>query len=181
MNRKARRLACIALTAVVVTAACGPRALGVSPSEQPAAQTGAAVASRPALENKTLPSRPDASATTETMGPWLRPLAALGLVVGIILILRYVLGRWGKAMPAGSAGPVEVVSRTPLPPRGQLLLVRLGRRLVLVGAWNGGATALSEVTDPREVAELLAAAGKRPPQAAGAAAAECSSDKKDSR
>ena len=179
MNRHTRLLAGVALTAVVVIAALGPRALGVSPSDRPAAQTGEA-ASRPALENKPLPSRSDTSETAEMIGSWLRPLAALGVVVVIILILRYVLGRWGKVMPVGSAGPVEVVCRAALPGRGQLLLVRLGRRLVLVGAWNGGATVFSEVTDPREVAELLVAAGKKPPQAVGAVT-ECSSDKKDNR
>jgi flagellar biogenesis protein FliO len=106
---------------------------------------------------------------------WARPVLALGLVAGLIWVLRCLLRRWGKALPGASGGVIEVVGRAPMSPRSQLILVKLGRRLVLVGAWHGGAAALSEVTDSQEVAELLAAAGKAPASTGGGTVAQKSS------
>jgi flagellar protein FliO/FliZ len=88
--------------------------------------------------------------------PTLQTLLALAVVIALIYACRYVLRRLGKGTPLGGAdsGVIEVLSRTGIGARQQLLLVRLGRRLVLVGCWPGGMAGLSEITDPAEVSAL---------------------------
>jgi hypothetical protein len=50
---------------------------------------------------------------------------------------------------------VQVLTRSHLSPRQQLLLVRVGRRLLVVSDCNGQLNSLSEITDPDEVAALV--------------------------
>ncbi len=81
---------------------------------------------------------------------------ALALVIALILFLK-----WGSkkvfAMPnaGGANGLMQVVSRTALAPRQQLLMVRVGRRLMIVGDSGGRLSSLGEIGDPNEVATLL--------------------------
>jgi flagellar biogenesis protein FliO len=91
----------------------------------------------------------------ENPGGWLRTLGALAVVAGLIFAARWLLRRWHLAGPAGQAGPMEVLARATVSPRQQLLLVRLGRRLVLVGAGGGTMSTLAEVSDQAEVDELM--------------------------
>jgi flagellar biosynthetic protein FliO len=86
---------------------------------------------------------------------WLRTLGALAVVAGLIFAARWFLRRWGVAAPAGQAGPMEVLARASVAPRQQLLLVRLGKRLVLIGAGGGTMTTLAEVSEEAEVDELM--------------------------
>jgi flagellar biogenesis protein FliO len=88
--------------------------------------------------------------------PTLQTLLALAIVIALIYVSRYVLRRLGKGGPQGGtdSGVIEVLSRTGIGARQQLLLVRLGRRLVLVGSWPGGMAGLSEITDPAEINAL---------------------------
>jgi hypothetical protein len=51
---------------------------------------------------------------------------------------------------------MSVVGRAALTPKHSMALVRLGRRFVLVGISADRMSALSEITDPEEVAELAA-------------------------
>lgn len=88
--------------------------------------------------------------------PTLQTLLALAIVIALIYACRYVLRRLGKTTRMGGAdsGVIEVLTRTGIGARQQLLLVRLGRRLVLVGCWPGGMAGLSEITDPAEINAL---------------------------
>lgn len=86
---------------------------------------------------------------------WLRTLGALAVVAGLIFAVRWLLRRWGASGQAGQAGPMEVLARASIAPRQQLLLVRLGKRLVLIGAGGGTMTTLAEVSDEAEVDELM--------------------------
>jgi flagellar protein FliO/FliZ len=86
---------------------------------------------------------------------WLRTLGALAVVAGLIFAARWFLRRWGASAPAGQAGPMEVLARASVAPRQQLLLVRLGKRLVLIGAGGGTMTTLAEVSDDAEVDDLM--------------------------
>ena len=87
----------------------------------------------------------------------LQTLTGLGIVVVLIFLTRVVLRRFGRPMGAPrTTGPVELLSRTRVSPRQELLLVRLGRRLVLVGCSPEGFSALSEVADADEQAGITA-------------------------
>jgi flagellar biogenesis protein FliO len=87
---------------------------------------------------------------------WLRTLGALAAVVGLIFGARWALRRWSPA-PTGpkKGGPITVVARTGVGGRQQLVLLRLGRRLLLIGNGPSGMTTLAQVTDADEVAELM--------------------------
>lgn len=111
------------------------------------------------------PARPDASESRRvgrdggsSLWGWLRTLAALALVVGLIFAIRWVLRRLGPGAkaPAGSE-TLKVLARSSLSARHQLYAVRFGRRVVLVGMGPEGLTALGEITDADEIAESFGA------------------------
>ena len=108
--------------------------------------------SRDSVENK--PVSPGSQ-----RGMWtslLRTLMALGVVAGMIFALRFLLKRFGGGWHGRRrSAPMSVLARTGVSARQQLLLVRLGRRLVLVGSGPEGMAPLAEVNDPAEVAELV--------------------------
>ncbi len=92
------------------------------------------------------------------LGGYLQTLAALALVVALIFLARFLIRRFGQSAKAPARdGPIEVLARTTIALKQQLLLVRLGTRLVLVGSAAGGLSALCEVTDAEEVDQLLKA------------------------
>jgi len=100
--------------------------------------------------------------------PWVQSLLALALVVALIFALRYVLRRLGGGGGlAGRTKVIDVVARTNLAPKYQLFLIRLGQRLILVGAGPEGLASLAEVTDPQEVSSLVEAAAPSPAVGAG--------------
>jgi flagellar biogenesis protein FliO len=100
------------------------------------------------------PARKDDTA----LDGWPRVLIALGVVVLLIFLARYLIRRAGKtAGRTGQRGPVQTLWRTNLSIKHQLFLVRLGRRLLLVGSAGGGLTTLCELSDPQEIAEALSA------------------------
>ena len=137
-------------------------------AQPPASQPLAAVP-RSAIDQRLICRDPprggptEASASAES-APALTPptfnlprvLGALTLVLGLIFVLRYVLRRsiHAGALP-GATNAVQVLTRSPLSPRQQLLLVRVGRRLLVVSDCNGQLNSLSEITDADEVAALV--------------------------
>jgi flagellar biogenesis protein FliO len=85
-----------------------------------------------------------------------RVLGALAVVIGLIFLLRW-LGKRFSVLPTAqrSSRVVQVLSRSVLSPKQQLVLVRVGQR-VIVAADNGSQlSSLSEITDPDEVASLI--------------------------
>lgn len=85
-----------------------------------------------------------------------RTLVALAIVVALIFTARFFLRRFGVAGRGHNlSDTIDVVARTRVSPRQQLLLVRLGERLILVGNGPEGMSRLAEITDPSEVANLL--------------------------
>jgi flagellar biosynthetic protein FliO len=108
---------------------------------------------------------PDDDKTTQnTDQPWgfeqvAQTLVALGIVVGLIFAARWGLRRLGRhGGMGGDSELMQVLARSSVGPRMQLMLVRLGRRLVLVGSGPEGLTRLTEITDPAEVSSLVASA-----------------------
>jgi len=95
------------------------------------------------------------SLTTEAAG-WARLVLSLAIVLGLIFALRPVVRRiMGAAAPNRTSRAIQVVSMHPIAPRQQLMLVRVGKRLVLVGNSGTAMNALCELTDPDEIASLL--------------------------
>ena len=88
----------------------------------------------------------------------LQTLLALGVVIVLIFLTRWVLRRMGPRRLAGGSGVMQVLASAPLSGRGQMILVKLGTRLVLVGIIGQTMTALTEITDPSEAAAVAAAA-----------------------
>lgn len=91
-------------------------------------------------------------------GGWvLNTLAALGLVIGLILLLRWGWTKMGGVAIARSSPVVEVLSRTSVAPRNHVLLVRVGGRILILSDSSSGLRTLANIDDPDEVANLLEA------------------------
>ena len=152
--------------------------VGSPPQPDVAAQTGAPGTLPDAAESGRFgddtplgPRRPGRSPDTQVNADsaepqwWLRTLAALGAVIGLILLLRAVMSKASGRPVATTASPVfEVLTRTSIAPRNHLLLIRLGQRILVVGQSPAGLHTLANMDDGEEGAELLrtiTAAGER--------------------
>jgi flagellar biogenesis protein FliO len=94
----------------------------------------------------------------KSYSPW-RMLGALLLAIGGIIGVAKLLKSLGMS-PLGSTKPLpgtvcEVLGVTQLPQRHTLYLLRLGRRILLLGSTGENLTILSEMTDPEEVASIV--------------------------
>ncbi len=107
-----------------------------------------------------LPARQEA-ATSFWPGWEVLPLA---IVVALILGVAWVVKRF---MPASrmltGAGVLEIVARLPLSGKQSLLLVKMGRRLILLGVTAERITSLDVLDDPEQVAPLLGELASRRP------------------
>lgn len=84
-----------------------------------------------------------------------RVIASLGIVLGLIFVLKWIVSRSLGVTPAARPNSaIAVLSRTPLSPKQQLVLVRVGQRLVLIADSGTQASTLCEISDPDEVAQL---------------------------
>lgn len=92
-----------------------------------------------------------------TDGGWLlNTLAALGVTIGLMLVLRaLVLRSTGRSTSKVNASVVEVLSRTTLAPRNQVMLLRVGQRVLVVSESTNGVQLLADIHEPEEVAALL--------------------------
>ncbi len=97
-----------------------------------------------------------------------RLLLALGLVLGAILLLRWI-GQRVLLKNGGLRGnkAITVVSRSVLSPKQQVIMLRVGKRLIVVGDSGGQMSPLCEISDPDEVAGLIGETGKEPEGKAG--------------
>jgi len=84
-----------------------------------------------------------------------RVVGALGVVIGCIFIVRFAGKKFLGLQTTGSGGGVvQILSRTPISPRQQLMLIQVGRRIVLVANCGAAMNALCEISDADEVAAL---------------------------
>jgi flagellar biosynthetic protein FliO len=84
----------------------------------------------------------------------------MGIALAIVLAAMYVAHVvWKRlGMPGATNrnnGSLQVVSRLNLSPKQQLILVRVGRRVVLIGNSGAQLSTLCEIGDPEEAAGLL--------------------------
>ncbi len=150
--------AALLITAVVLCASAMGQTtkLTTQPTTPPTTQAGASDMSQRLIgpsDGKRISTGPKSPWTQ-----WGRTLGALALVVVLIFAARIMLKRFGPISGQQRRDMLDVLARATVSPRHQLLLVRLGRRLVLVGQSPTSLTTLSEVTDPDEVAALIEAA-----------------------
>ena len=142
--------AALLITAVVLCASASGQ------TTQPTTQAGASdMANRKVGPSD---SRKIESGSQDPWTQWGRTLGALALVVVLIFAARIMLKRFGPVSGGQRRDMLDVLARATVSPRHQLLLVRLGRRVVLVGQSPASLTTLSEVTDADEVASLIEAA-----------------------
>ena len=81
---------------------------------------------------------------------------ALAIVLGAIYVTNRVWRKMGMPGAGGRAsGSLQVVSRLSIAPKQQILLIRVGRRLVLVGNTGTNMSALTEIVDPEEAGGLI--------------------------
>ncbi len=106
------------------------------------------------------PSKPDLSTDDSTgSGGTLQMLLSVGssllIVIGLFLGTAWCYRRTlNTSMGSLPKQVVQVLGRTALAPRQQLMVVRFGSKLVLVSLVQGEARTLSEITDPLEVDQL---------------------------
>jgi flagellar biogenesis protein FliO len=157
------------------------RPVPVSPSASPLDQLAASAppaANLPpvaAAARESLPLGPAHQAAAEpapsTAKPGLldhwavRTVGALAIVIGLILLSKKLLvgisratGGVASQFGAGGRAPsgvLEILGRYPVTRGHTLVLLRMDRRVLLLGHSSGGFTTLAEVADEEEVASLL--------------------------
>lgn len=126
---------------------------------------------REALPLSSAPNRDVASASRAEASPIFGPrsilqtLAALGVVLALIFLLRACIRRLAgsgigvaaKLGPGGRApsGVLEVLGRYPVARGTTLVLLKIDRRVLLLSQSADGFQTLCEITDPEEVASIL--------------------------
>ncbi|MHC5004548.1 MAG: flagellar biosynthetic protein FliO, partial [Planctomycetota bacterium] len=87
-----------------------------------------------------------------------RVLGGLAAVIGLIVLLRLALRRAAGPLGGGGrpSGVLEVLARYPVGRGQQLILLKVARRLLLVHQSGPAMRTLSELSDPEEVAVVLA-------------------------
>jgi flagellar biogenesis protein FliO len=134
-----------------------------------AASVAPAQTTRPVVDDpyQNMPLPPRREATTQAAAPGAvsksgdifdtrRLVLALAIVLGAIFVSHQVWKRMGMPGVAGRvSGALQVVSRLTIAPKQQVLLLRVGRRLVLVGNSGTQMNSLCEIADPEEAALIL--------------------------
>lgn len=118
--------------------------------EQPSSRT------RTLLQPKSGSAKEIHSASGSTFQMLISVASSLAIVVGLFVGLA-MLYRKSMAASLGKSLPknvVQVLGRTALAPRQQVVLLRFGSKLVLVSMIQGEARTISEITDPLEVDQL---------------------------
>jgi len=107
-------------------------------------------------------------------GPWpfwdaLPLLAVLAMIGAVALLVK-------RFMPARrlltGAGVLDIVARTPLSGKQSLVLVKMGRRLILLGVSPDRVSALDVVDDPDQVATLIGEVASQKPDSMSTAFAD---------
>ncbi len=174
----------LALVVLALVAAAPSPALASPPPADAAADPWTSTGAAPRMDGRPLLRRAAPSesagasertaATRTAAGDWLRTTLALGGVVALIVLLswgyRALSGAGGRlpfAFRGRSPAALELVGRMSLSPRQTLCLVRVGPRLVLLGATPTAIHALDVIGDA-DVAASVTGQARR----AGGAAAE---------
>ncbi|GEM_PF-2667534 len=131
---------------------------GASTDNQPRREDQAPAKVLPPRSTQPGSARSTSHRTTLHMpeGAW-QTIGALGVVVGLIVLLRTLMTRFGGPLGRARApsGIVEVLGRYPLTRSQTLLLLKVDRRILLLAQTPQGLTTLSEMSDAEQVASLV--------------------------
>ncbi|WP_432799468.1 FliO/MopB family protein [Poriferisphaera sp. WC338] len=83
-------------------------------------------------------------------------LTSLGVVIAVILGIRWAYMKMGGKGVSRSTPVIEMLSRTAVAPKNHVVMLRVGGRILICSDSSAGMRTLTEITDPEEVAELLA-------------------------
>ncbi len=180
IHNSGQRVAAVPLPPLSSTSAVpnqGSNAAWVSertPNVSPASYAApiASAAQAPSIATRTPLNPPKAQAITDSSksasGNTLRMLFSVGssllVVIGLFLGVAWC---YRKTLNTSMGGlpkhVVNVIGRTAIAPRQQLLLIRFGSKLVLVSMVQGETRTISEITDPLEVDQLAGACESHQP------------------
>lgn len=94
-------------------------------------------------------------------------LLALVVVVAAVFLLRAILSKLtGRTPVSANQHVVDVLARVGVSPKSHVMLVKLGRRILVVGDSPSGLSTLADIDDADEVASLLQAINARKPGSA---------------
>lgn len=95
----------------------------------------------------------------------LKTIAVLLGILGLILLLAYLARRLGLTQLRGNGqgSGLEVIGTRPLGPRRQVVLLKVGNTLLLLGATDKNLTPLMEIRDEAEQNKILKGFEKPPP------------------
>lgn len=85
---------------------------------------------------------------------WGNGLWALGLVLAAIAGCYFLVRRFVPGSVMSEQDGMRIIARAAVTPKQSLALVRVGRRLVMVGVSPESMATLAEITDPEEVDEM---------------------------
>jgi len=119
--------------------------------------TAAAAVDR-VVDDLALPPEPESS-RSKMFAPLVTVTSSLAIVLALFSGLVWVSRKFGgasatsKPIPASALQPLGHIM---LDPRTKLMLIKCGRRILVVSQTASGLTPITEVTDPEEVRELIA-------------------------
>ncbi len=115
--------------------------------------------------SRAVPRAPAGAGSSWTSSTTARTAGALAMVVGLAFLARFIVQRMvsrssglgAQLGPGGRApsGVLEVLGRYPVGRGHTLVLLRMDRRVLLLGQSATGFTTLAQTNDPDEVASLL--------------------------
>lgn len=105
-------------------------------------------------------SAPAAAAQPATGPSVTRVAGSLALVAALIVALGWAYRKLSVGTESAKSGPVTLIGRSMLTPKHQVLVLKVGYRLVVIGDSGQGMQPLCEITDPAEMTTVLSAAGK---------------------
>jgi flagellar protein FliO/FliZ len=110
-------------------------------------------------------SKTNTDASSMNLGRW---SLSLGVVIGLIFLMGFLSKKLMNPGSKSGADAMTVLARQNISPKQQLMLVQVGRRVVMVGNSGGQMNALSEITDPDEIADVMSKCNRRKKAAADA-------------
>jgi flagellar biosynthetic protein FliO len=111
-------------------------------------------------------TRKNEDLVSATSGPrWTELLGPLAMVLAIIAAVTYAVRRWlPRGMNPESRGLIRVLARQHLSAKQSICIVRLGRRVLVLGVCPEQVTCLTEIRDTDEASTFLAVAEKAKPE-----------------